>query len=169
MHSSSFIFNKNKNLFNIITQCQYTQLYEFKQMEINYECSEKIIDSTIYQTSIISSNSLLKTDNYNTNFISQILTTSLGDYSTIIIPSTFQTLISSTSTSISTTPSTFPSEIPLSSSLLESDTISQLEDNFSISNLSSIISNIPNSEFSSEEKEESFISSIPDYSTISNI
>ena len=168
MHSSSFIFNKNKNLFNIITQCQYTQLYEFKQMEINYECSEKIIDSTIYQTSIISSNSLLKTDNYNTNFISQILTTSLGDYSTIIIPSTFQTLISSTSTSISTTPSTFPSEIPLSSSLLESDTISQLEDNFSISNLSSIISNIPNSEFSSEEKEESFISSIPDYSTISN-
>ena len=155
MYSSSFIFNKNKNVFIMIAECHYIEEFEFKQMEISYECSEKIIDSTTTntQTSIISSNSLLKTDYYNTNLISQILSTSLGDSTSIVFP-TIHSLISSS------TPSSFPSEIP-SSSLLESDTLS----NFSIINLSSIISNIPNTSFTSEEL---FISSIPDYSNISN-
>ena len=151
IHSTSFIFNKNKNVFNMIVECQYSENYEFKQMEVNYECSEKIIDSTILnsQTSILSLNSLLKTDYYNSNLISQILSTSLG-VSTSLISPIFQSQVSST------TPS---------SSLLVSDTISPLEDNFSISILSSIISHIPNSAFPSEE---SFISSIPDYTNISN-
>ena len=147
MHSSSFVLNKYTNNFNMIAQCKYIQDYEFKQMEIDYKCSEKIIDSTIIN----------KTDYNNTNLISEILSTSIGDSTSTILPIT-QSLISSI------TPSSFPSEIPSPSSVLESDSMSPLGDNFSISNLSSIISNIPNSTYPSEEL---FITSMPDNSNIS--
>ena len=147
MHSSSFVFNKYTNNFNMIVQCQYNQMYEFKQMEINYECSEKISDST----------TLNETDYYNTSLISEISSTSIGDSTSTISP-TIQSLISSI------TPSSFPSEIPSPSSLLESDSMSPLGDNFSISNLSSIIYNMPDSTYPSEEL---FITSMPDNSNIS--
>ena len=107
----------------MIVECQYNVDYEFKKMDINYECSEKIIDSIILnnQSSIIPSN-YLKTDYYNSNVISEILSSSIS--------------------------SSVPSLIP--SSLLEFDTIYPLEDNFSIK-VTSIISNNSKSDFPSEE------------------